>query len=61
MLKKIAIPLLVDAATYHQIHTLGDTVQLNYEKLIRFALEDNGLTNIASEFLVQFGCCIRIW
>ena len=55
LLKKVAIPLLVDAATYHQIHKLGDSVQLIYERLIRFALEDNGLTNIASEFSVEFG------
>ena len=55
LLKKVAIPLLVDAATYHQIHKLGDSVQLMYERLIRFALEDNGLTDIASEFSVEFG------
>ena len=33
LLKKLAIPLLVDKENYHKVLELGDTVQLHYERL----------------------------
>ena len=55
LLRKEAFPLLVDEQNYHQKHQLGDTVQVDYEKLIRFMLEDNGLTEIAALFSILIG------
>ena len=45
----------MDEQNYHQKHQLGDTVQVDYEKLIRFMLEDNGLTEIAALFSILIG------
>ena len=55
LLHEVAIPMLVDKATYHQLHRLGDTVETDYEALFRFLLADNGLTDIAAETWVDIG------
>ena len=55
LLRKVAMPLLVDSSTYHQLHELGDTVEAIYEHVVRLLLEDNGLTDIASKYSVQIG------
>ena len=45
--------LLVNNATYHQLHDLGDTVEAIYESVVWLLLEDNGLTNVETTFSVQ--------
>ena len=55
LLKKVAIPLLVDKDNCHKVLELGNTVQLEYERLIRLIIPDNELTDIAKFFSIAMG------